>query len=226
MKFLEYTPLARINAFLSNVNLGDCLLKGNLEAYSCKVAGADKKFSRSLEQEVLDSLACSPSNLSGSPLGPLSSLASRRTFIYLILTLSHMYPDYDFSILRPNHFSKEDFPGAAKLKIENYLLETARVWAREFGEETSLLQCIWDAIDEVIELEDCEVYSYVPEFEGDPFAERGTIWSFRFFFYNRKLKRILFFSCQCLSKLAMDEDSLDEVFSDEEVDYLQGMDME
>lgn len=226
MKFLEYTPLARINAFISSVNLGDSLLKGKLEAYSCKVAGVDKKFSRSLEQEVLDTLACSPSNLAVSPLGPLSSLASRRTFIYLILTLSHMYPDYDFSILQPGHFSKEDFPESAKLKIEAYLLETAKVWAQEFGEETSLLQCIWDAINEVIGLDECEVFSYNPEFEGDSFAERGTIWSFGFFFYNRKLKRILFFSCQCLSKLAMDEDSLDEMFSDEDPDYLQSMDME
>eukprot|EP00250_Pteridium_aquilinum_P000263 c10290_g1_i3 orf=1-225(-) len=75
MKFLEYTPLARINAFLSTVNLGDSLLKGNLEAYSCKAAGVDKKYSRSLDQEVIESLASSPSNLSVSPLGPLSSLA-------------------------------------------------------------------------------------------------------------------------------------------------------
>jgi hypothetical protein len=74
MKYLEYTPLARINAFLSNVNLGDCLIQGALEAYSCKLAGMDKKLSRSLEQEVLDSLCFLP-NLSTSPVGPLSSSA-------------------------------------------------------------------------------------------------------------------------------------------------------
>lgn len=226
MKFLEYTPLARINAFLSTVNLGDSLLKGNLEAYSCKAAGVDKKYSRSLEQEVIDSLASSPSNLSVSPLGPLSSLASRRTFIYLILAMSHMYPDYDFSLLRPSNFCKEDFYEIAKVKIENYLLETSKVWACEVGEDTPLFVGIWDAINEVIGLEDCDVYSYNPEFEEDPFAERSKIWSFSYFFYNRKLRRILCFSCRCLSKLAMDEDSLDEMLSEEEADYLQGMDME
>jgi hypothetical protein len=97
MKFLEYTPLARMNAFLASVNIGGCLVQGVLEAYSCKVAGVDKKLSRSLEQEVVDSLAVSP-KLSTSPVGPLSTTASRRTLIYLILTLNHMYPDYDFSV--------------------------------------------------------------------------------------------------------------------------------
>jgi hypothetical protein len=42
-------------------------------------------------------LAVSP-KLSTSPVGPLSTTASRRTLIYLILTLNHMYPDYDFSV--------------------------------------------------------------------------------------------------------------------------------
>eukprot|EP00249_Psilotum_nudum_P014915 c25065_g1_i2 orf=605-1291(-) len=225
MKFLEYTPLARIDAFLRSVNLGDSLLKGTVEAYSCKVAGADKKLSRSLEQEVLDYLAVLPSNLSVSPVGPLSSLASRRTLIHLILTLSHMYPDYDFSEIRPYHFSKEQLC-SVHLKIENYLLETAKAWATEFGEDIHLLDCLWNSIDEVIELEDCDVYSYMPDFEADPFAERGTIWSFNYFFYNWKLKRILYFSCRCVSKLAMDDDSTCEIVSDNDADFVPSMDME
>lgn len=28
---------------------------------------------------------------------------------------------------------------------------------------------------QVIDLADCDVYSYVPEFEGDPFIERGAM---------------------------------------------------
>jgi hypothetical protein len=35
-----------------------------------------------------------------SPVGPLSDSASRKTLIYLILTLNHVYPDYDFSQAR------------------------------------------------------------------------------------------------------------------------------
>ena len=40
-------------------------------------------------------------------MGPLGEASSRKTLIYLILTLNHMYPDYDFSTLRAEHFHKE-----------------------------------------------------------------------------------------------------------------------
>uniref|UniRef100_A0A2P2MM68 Uncharacterized protein n=1 Tax=Rhizophora mucronata TaxID=61149 RepID=A0A2P2MM68_RHIMU len=36
MKYLEYTPLERLNDFLSNLNLGERTIKCCLEAYSCK----------------------------------------------------------------------------------------------------------------------------------------------------------------------------------------------
>jgi hypothetical protein len=226
MKFLEYTPLARINTFLSHVNIGGCVIQGVLEAYSCKMAGIDKKLTRSLEQEVIDSLEHSPSSLSVSPVGPLSSTESRRTLINLILTLNHMYPDYDFSKLRPHHFTKERGVLAAKQKVDTSLVEASKIWSTEVGNETSLLGCIWSAIDEVIALNECEVYSYMPDVEGDPFADVGTIWSFNFFFYNKKQKRILYFSSRCSSKSSIDDTSSDDGTSDWELDVVEGMDLE
>ena len=53
-------------------------------------------------------MAESPGALSVSPVGPLTDAGSRKTLIYLILTLNHMYPDYDFSALRGHHFTKEN----------------------------------------------------------------------------------------------------------------------
>ncbi|KAH7442729.1 hypothetical protein KP509_03G101400 [Ceratopteris richardii] len=225
MKFLEYSPLIRIDAYLRNVNLGDSLLKGHLEAYSCKNAGLDKKHFQNLEHEVIDSLVSSPSNLSLSPVGPLSNSTCRKTFIYLILAMSQVYPDYDFSLVHPSNFEKEDFE-IVKPKVEEHLLDTGKVWASEFGEDSSLCSCIWDAIDEVITIKDCDVYSYKPASESDALMERGIIWSFAYFFYNRKLKRILCFCCQCLSKMAINEDSFEEIQSENEVDYLEFMDMD
>uniref|UniRef100_A0A0D6QRF9 Repressor of RNA polymerase III transcription n=1 Tax=Araucaria cunninghamii TaxID=56994 RepID=A0A0D6QRF9_ARACU len=225
MKFLEYTPFARLNSFLNNVNLGECILKGSLEAYSCKLAGQDRKLSHSLEQEVLDYVAQSPDDCSSSPVGPLCSTASRRTLIYLILTLNHMYPDYDFSMVQAHNFFKECVLNNVKQKVENYLLEAAKVWATENGGDTVFLDSIWKAIDEVIDLADCEVFNYMPEFEGDPFMERGAIWSSNLFFYNKKLKRILSFSCCCLSKLAIEDLSANEMLSDED-NIFNDMDME
>ena len=40
--------------------------------------------------------------------------------------------------------------------------------------------------------------------EGDPFGEKGSVWSFNYFFYNKKLKRILYFACRGLSKTAVE----------------------
>lgn len=70
----------------------------------------------------------SPSALSSSPVGPLTDAGSRKTLIYLILTLNHMYPDYDFSALRGHHFTKEG-PGVMKVKddVDSLLLESAKV---------------------------------------------------------------------------------------------------
>ncbi|KAH8955557.1 hypothetical protein BDL97_08G145200 [Sphagnum fallax] len=182
MKFLEYTPLARMNAFLASVNIGGCLVQGVLEAYSCKVAGIDKKLSRSLEQEVVDSLAVSP-KLSTSPVGPLSTTAS---------------------MLRPHHFSKEHGILVAKQKIDQYLVEASKV----------------------MNLEDCDVYSYVPDAEADPFANVGSIWSFNYFFYNKKMKRILYFSSRCLSKMSSEESSSDDGTNEWGLDFVEGMDLE
>ena len=52
---------------------------------------------------------------------------SRKTLIYLILTLNHCYPDYDFSLLRANHFCKEPGVGAVEEAVDSHLLEVSRV---------------------------------------------------------------------------------------------------
>lgn len=51
-------------------------------------------------------------------------------------------------------------------------------------------------MDEAIDLKDCDVYSYKSDLDSDPFGEEGSVWSFNYFFYNKKLKRILYFCCQ------------------------------
>jgi hypothetical protein len=56
---------------------------------------------------------------------------------------------------------------------------------------------------------DCDVYSYKAVAEGDPFCEDSNLWSFNYFFYNRKLKRILYFSCRAVSKTANEESDED-----------------
>ncbi|KAL6772294.1 hypothetical protein ACKKBG_A29665 [Auxenochlorella protothecoides x Auxenochlorella symbiontica] len=198
-------PLApcRINSFLDNVDVGDLMVRGNLEAYSCKLAGLDKKLSRSLEEEVMES--SSPSELSKSPVGPLVDSSSRKTLIYLILTLNHIYPDYDFTLLRAQHFCKEESLVGIQELVSARLLEAAKVWESTPGlGEEPLTDAVWAGIDEVISLAESDVYSYRSDLESDPFGEKGSVWSFNYFFYNKKAKRILYFSCRGMSKSAIE----------------------
>lgn len=168
-----------------------------------KLAGLDKKLSRSLEEEVIES--SSPAELGKSPVGPLSESGSRKTLVYLILTLNHMYPDYDFTLLRAHHFTKEDGVSEAEEIIDAHLVEAGKLWESTpgFGEEP-FLDTVWTSIDEVIKLDECDVYSYKSDLETDPFGEKGSVWSFNYFFYNKKKKRILYFSCRGMSKTAVE----------------------
>lgn len=225
MKFLECTSLDSINLFLSHLNLGESTIKGNLEAFSCKHTGSDRKLSISLEHEILDYLGKSSESDPPSPVEYLSSRSSRKTLIYLVLTLGHIYPDYDFSAVRAHLFFKEEELDAFKQIFENYLFEAAKEWAMANG-GSSLLESMSKAIDEIVKLGECEIYSYNPDFDGNPCLENGAIWSFNFFFYNRKLKRIVSFRCCCLSNLAVDGFIGDGGFiEDEEDDLLRDMDM-
>ncbi|XP_058093609.1 uncharacterized protein LOC131239766 [Magnolia sinica] len=227
MKFLEYTPLDSINFFLSHVSLGECTLKGNLEAYSCKHTGLDRKLSLSLEHEILDYLGRSSDSDSPSPTDYLSSRSSRKTLIYLVLTLGHMYPDYDFSAVQAHHFFREEGWESFKQIFDTYMFEASKEWTVANG-GGSLLESLSKAVDEVVKLADCEIYSYNPDSDGDPFLEKGAIWSFNFFFYNRKLKRVVSFRCCCLSNLAAEGFLVDEMLNeddDAEVDIFDDMDM-
>uniref|UniRef100_A0A8D8C5G9 Repressor of RNA polymerase III transcription MAF1 homolog n=1 Tax=Culex pipiens TaxID=7175 RepID=A0A8D8C5G9_CULPI len=57
---------------------------------------------------------------------------------------------------------------------------------------------LWSTIEDEISLNDCDIYSYNPDLNSDPFGEPGCLWSFNYFFYNKKLKRIVFFTCRAI----------------------------
>ncbi|KAE9611740.1 hypothetical protein Lal_00011847 [Lupinus albus] len=224
MKFLDSAPLDRLNDFLNNLNLGERTIKGCLEAYSCKHAAEDKKLSISLNNEIIDYLGKSSDGDSSSPDEALIARSSRRTLIYLVLTLYHMYPDYDFSAVKAHQFFTEESWDSFKQIFYSYMLEASKEWAETVG-ELSLLDNLLKALDEVVNLPDCEIYGYVPDSEADPLWERGAIWSFNFFFYNRKLKRIVTFRFSCFSNLIADGFLSDEMHYEDDGEIFTDMDM-
>lgn len=103
------------------------------------------------------------------------------------------FQDYDFSNLRPEQFDKEPDFQVAMTTINNLFVESINLQQPGFRSE------FWKAIDDNIELDKCEVYSFNPESDSDIVA--GKLWAANFFFYNKKKKMIVFVSAYAVSKL-------------------------
>ncbi|KAB7496393.1 Repressor of RNA polymerase III transcription MAF1-like protein [Armadillidium nasatum] len=71
----------------------------------------------------------------------------------------------------------------------------------DLSDLNSSLAKLWAKIDDVICLQESEIYSYNPDPPSDPYFEDGCLWSFYYFFYNVRLKRIVFFTCRAVSSL-------------------------
>lgn len=229
MKLLESTRFEAINNALS-IKTGDSKIVGRIESYSCKMVGVDKALYKRFNPEGVhptDLQALSPPqglspgtaqyghSTSGDEEGPLCDTISRKTLFYLIATLNAAFPDYDFMDVKSDDFSKEPSRQWVANAIDSNLIATA-------GEHyKALCPSLWSAIDDEISLKDCDIYSYNPDLASDPFGEDGCLWSFNYFFYNKKLKRIVLFTCRAISPFyaldsgfgsdfAMDEDELYE----------------
>ncbi|KAJ2778492.1 RNA polymerase III-inhibiting protein maf1 [Coemansia javaensis] len=216
MKYLDIESLRAINSSLSfPTSSGDRHVLGRIETYSS--AGADKKLYRYLEhkhQEDLreaEGLSPEQSSLTNtvSPFGPLTEAASRKVLFYLIATLNASFPDYEFSSLSADQFTKEPSPDATIKSIGTTLLNVgcpAKLKASR----------MWDCIDDIINIDECDVYSYTPSNESDPYEDEGPVWSFNYFFFNKNLKRIVFFTCRCISNLDELENTSDQelIFGD------------
>ncbi|KAK2168578.1 hypothetical protein NP493_1224g00004 [Ridgeia piscesae] len=202
MKLLDNLNLEFISDALS-VETGDCRIEGRIESYSCKMAGHDKRLFKSLSNEPgmapNDLQALSPPTDTHSPSrqhsdegeGPLCDTISTKTLFYLISTLNASFqPDYDFSNAKSDEFSKEPSLQWVMNAVDSQLFAA-------LGEQYSGLKTqLWSTADEEISLADCHIYSYNPDLSCDPFGEEGCIWSFNYFLYNHKMKRILFFTCK------------------------------
>lgn len=201
------------------------IINGRLEAYTMKRAGNDKKFAHELGQKyiaeieeiqqgiaatierrkrsasttsVYEATAKRPKpNLVRSQsfdftfdaesakttLGDFSEMATRRLMTDLILTLNSSFPDYDFSNVKPSQFEKLNIETVRK-RIYERLSELA-----SFKNQKDWLVEMWMAVHDVIDLRECDVYSFDEDIDEDAF------WSFHYFFVNKSLRRLVFFTC-------------------------------
>jgi len=161
MKLLENPRLGAITDFLTEREIGDRILDGRVEAFSCKRAGEDKKLSKKLDQQYLDECESAPGSVGSSPLGALSDSSTRRLLIDLISTMNASFPDHDFSSLRPEQFTREVGAHFVHRSISQQLSELPDLGGDFLAE-------LWAAVEEAVQLTECEVYSYVPDLDSDP----------------------------------------------------------
>ena len=141
-------------------------------------------------------------------LGDFSEISTRKLMTDLILTLNASFPDYDFSNIKPNQFEKVNM-GDVRRNIRQNLSEYA-------SQQTSpnFLEELWNAVNDVIDLKDCTVYSFDYEFVEDEDVN-NSLWNFHYLFVNKSLRRIVFFTC---SERISEELMLGGQHSQEEVD--------
>jgi hypothetical protein len=149
----------------------------------------------------------SPADVLNSPLGDFHDTSTQRLMTNLIMTLNASFPDYDFSTIRPSHFAR-----LPSLKVAiNHTNEKLAELASNNNQGANFFSQLWNAIDDVIDMNDSEVYSYVPpqrDDDDDPLGfltqtldgteDSDTIvplWTMNFFFVNKSMKRILLFTC-------------------------------
>ncbi|KAH6943868.1 hypothetical protein HPB50_000199 [Hyalomma asiaticum] len=124
----------------------------------------------------------------------LCDTISRKTLFHLIGTLNaSFHPDYDFSQAKSDEFSREPSVDWVMNTVDSNLFATAN------QAYSALRSHLWAAVDNEISLNECEIFSYNPDLASDPYGEDGCLWSFNYFFYNRRLKRIVFFTCRAVS---------------------------
>mmetsp|Transcript_742 Transcript_742/g.1928 ORF Transcript_742/g.1928 Transcript_742/m.1928 type:complete len:281 (+) Transcript_742:224-1066(+) len=117
-------------------------------------------------------------------LGDFTELSTRRLMTDLVLTLNASFPDYDFSNVKPSQFEKLTIEMVRK-QIYERLSELA-----SFKPQKDWLVELWMAVNDVVDLRECLIFKFEEEM-----IEEDALWSFHYFFVNKALRRIVFFTC-------------------------------
>lgn len=182
------------------VSVRDQRIECVLESYSCKNSQQDKKQFNALfkDKRVIDFEVLSPPQQSFLTCRRESEMLesaefnreTSKTLFYLKSTLSSCFPDYDFSSIDSRQFCREPHIRVIINSINNKLYE---VIGDTFHESEKTL---WKSIDHEIMLNECKIFSYIPQVHSDPFCEDDILWSFNFMFFNSRLNRIVLFACR------------------------------
>lgn len=141
------------------------------------------------KRERARSFDCTLDSTPKTTIGDFSEISTRKLMTDLILTLNASFPDYDFSNVKPNQFQK--------LKMED-VRKSVHQNLSEFASQRSssnFLEELWNAVNDVIDLQEANVYSFDYEFADDDESGNNSLWDFHYLFVNKSIRRIVFFTC-------------------------------
>ncbi|CAH8847325.1 unnamed protein product [Trichobilharzia szidati] len=127
---------------------------------------------------------------SSSPKSSASALSTKDLFC-LMSTLNICFgPTYNFLTARSDEFCLEP-----ELRVvKHYISRFCSIYVDKYED---IAPELWTVIGEEIVPDQCRIYSYRPDHLSDPYST-GCLASFNYFFYNRWLRRVLFFSLRVL----------------------------
>ncbi|KAI9265579.1 repressor of RNA polymerase III transcription Maf1 [Sporodiniella umbellata] len=160
MKFLEVNSLETINSAF-RWESQECILTGRVEAYSCKSAGLDKKLFKTLENRYNIQFSESLVEDIRAPFGSFSKTTARKTFFYLLATLNAAFPDNDFEDVRPEQFVKLPSFDLVMNSINSTLFNLG-------NPEIVNHYRLWDVMHDIIQMNECEIYTFSPDLDDDP----------------------------------------------------------
>jgi len=125
------------------------------------------------------------------------TFAKRKIMFDILSVLNATYTDYDFMGTPSLNFTKVYEREKEDLSITEVVDGIDQTLGHAFnGLYANWKESLWRSIDAEISIKDCDVYYYAPDCADDPFEE--SAYHFNYFFHNRKMKRVVFFTLRSI----------------------------
>jgi len=109
------------------------------------------------------------------------------------------FHDHDFGTTKPHEFKAQS--------QSECMMAVNKCLAFQKDQDAQFLNKLWGHVNEAVDMRHCEIFSYEPDLNDDPFSD-GMVWQFNFFIFNKSKGRIVYFSC--IAKKADMDESFDE----------------
>ena len=131
-----YSPFVHLPSLPLSSFAGECV--GSIDRIRCaqtKRDVDDRRAAQALESLYAETYA-SDKRYNQSPFGNMATMASRRTMADAVLLLNNSFPDYDFSMCKPEQFRFEPSLAALQSNVNSNLNEAVENYESELKVRT------------------------------------------------------------------------------------------